>query len=110
MTASIHETGTILHQAYFWLKNPGSEDDRAALVAGLRTLAAIPQIRALSIGIPAATEAREVVDASFAVLETMVFDSLEDQRTYQTHPVHLAFIAACGHLWERVVVYDSVAA
>ena len=36
----------------------------------------------------------------------MRFDSLADQAAYQTHPVHQAFIARCGHLWERVLVYD----
>lgn len=96
------------HQAFFWLKNSGNENDRAALIAGLRTLSAIPQIRHLTIGVPAATEARDVVDSSFDVLETMLFSSLEDQKIYQDHPVHQAFIAACSHLWERVLVYDAV--
>jgi Stress responsive A/B Barrel Domain len=100
--------GLILHQAFFWLKNPGSETDRAALIAGLRTLGDIPQVRNLSISISARTESRDVVDSSFDVVETMLFNSLEDQRNYQPHPIHLAFIAACGHLWERVVVYDNL--
>jgi Stress responsive A/B Barrel Domain len=107
MTTQIYPTGHLLHQAFFWLKNPGSTENRAALVAGLRTLSAIPQIRALSIGVCAETEGRDVVDSSYDVLETMVFANLEDQATYQTHPVHLAFIAACEHLWERVLVYDT---
>jgi Stress responsive A/B Barrel Domain len=108
MTSSIYATGSIFHQALFWLKNPGSDADRTALIAGLRTLSGIPQIKALSIGVPAATEWRDVVDASFDVHEMMVFDSLEDQKTYQDHPVHQAFIATCGHLWDRVVVYDTL--
>ncbi len=108
MTAAVYPSGHLLHQAFFWLKNPGSAEDRAALIAGLKTLSDIPEIHALSIGIPASTESRDVVDASFDVLETMVFISLEDQKTYQDHPIHQAFIAACGHLWERVVVYDAL--
>ncbi len=103
----VAEPGLILHQAFFWLNNPGSAADRSALIAGLRTLSAIPQIRRLSIATPADTEPRDVVDASWDVLETMVFATLEDQLTYQTHPLHLAFIAACGHLWARVLVYDG---
>ncbi len=109
MNASVYPTGHLLHQAFFWLKNPGSADDRAALIAGLQTLSAVPELRALSIGTPAPTEARDVVDGSFDVLETMVFASLEDQKTYQDHPVHQAFIAACSHLWDRVLVYDALA-
>ncbi len=96
------------HQAYFWLKRPGSEADRARLIASLRTLGQIELIRELHISIPAATEARDVVDNSFDVLESMVFDSLADQATYQDHPIHQKFIADCGHLWDRVVVYDAV--
>ena len=96
----------IRHLALFWLKNPQSAEDRQALIAGVRTLAAIPQVRSLEVGVPASTEARDVVDHSFAVSELMAFDSLADQLAYQTHPLHLAFIADCAHLWERVVVYD----
>jgi Stress responsive A/B Barrel Domain len=104
----VAEPGLILHQAFFWLKNPGCETDRSALIAGLRTLGNIPQVRNLSISVRASTESRDVVDASFDVVETMLFASLEDQRDYQPHPTHLAFIAACEHLWERVVVYDNL--
>ena len=36
----------------------------------------------------------------------MTFDSVADQEAYQPHPLHKAFIERCGHLWEKVVVYD----
>jgi hypothetical protein len=98
---------TLTHQAYFWLKNPGSEADCNALIAGLRTLADIPHVRSLAIGRPAPTEARDVVDRSFDVSELMTFDSIADQQAYQVHPLHQAFVAQCGHLWARVTVYDS---
>jgi hypothetical protein len=94
----------VIHQAFFWLHNAS---DREALIAGLRALAEIPQVRSLRIAVPAATASRDVVDASFAVCETMEFASLADQAAYQEHPVHRAFVEGCGHLWSRVVVYDS---
>jgi Stress responsive A/B Barrel Domain len=96
------------HQVFFWLKRPGNPDDRAALIAGLRTLGAVPQVRALHIGTPAPTEARAVVDASFDVSELMEFADAADQQAYQNHALHLAFVAACEHLWARVVVYDTL--
>ncbi len=102
------ETLMLRHQAYFWLKNAGSQGDRELLIAGLRTLAEIDLIRELHISVPAPTEARDVVDNSFDVLEYMVFETLEDQAAYQIHPIHQKFIADCGHLWARVVVYDAV--
>jgi hypothetical protein len=107
MTASTPDM--IRHQVFFWLKNPQSTDDRDALIEGLRTLSDIPVIRELHIGLPADTEARDVVDGSFSVSELMVFDSVADQKAYQDHPLHQAFVAACEHLWERVIVYDSLA-
>ena len=104
------QTPALIHHVFFWLKNPGSAEDRAAIVAGLEALRAIPEIRQLHIGVPAATEKRSVVDDSYAVSELMIFDSEADQAVYQHHPIHEAFIERCGHLWERVQVYDSVPA
>ena len=104
----VAEPGLILHQAFFWLKNPGSETDRKTLIAGLRTLGGIPQVRNLSISVPAGTETRDVVDSSFDVVETMLFANLADQRDYQPHPIHAAFIESSAHLWDRVVVYDNL--
>ena len=104
------EAPFLRHMALFWLRRPDSGEDRAKLISGLETLRAIPQVRTLHIGVPAPTEARDVVDHSWAVSETMTFDSLADQAAYQAHPPHQAFIAECGDLWERVVVYDMIAA
>ncbi|QAY75371.1 Dabb family protein [Sphingosinicella sp. BN140058] len=98
----------IVHHVFFWLKRPESAEDRDALIAGLRTLRAIPVIRDLQIGVPASTEQRDVVDSSFDVSELMVFDSVEDQKTYQDHPIHQSFVAECSRLWGRVIVYDMV--
>jgi hypothetical protein len=106
--AAAPKRGQIVHHVFFWLKNPASEADKDKLIAGLRTLRGVPQLRELRIGVPAPTEQRSVVDSSYQVSELMVFDSVEDQRRYQEHPIHKAFVAACEGLWDRVVVYDSV--
>ncbi|MEO5773835.1 MAG: Dabb family protein [Sphingomicrobium sp.] len=96
----------IIHQVFFWLKRAGSTEDRDQLIAGLHTLADIDVVRGLEIGVPASTEQREVVDSSFDVAELMNFDSLAEQKAYQDHPLHQQFVADCGHLWRKVVVYD----
>ncbi len=98
----------VVHHVFFWLKRPNSIVDRDQLVAGLRALAKIPVIRSLQIGVPASTEQRDVVDASFGVSELMVFDSVADQKIYQDHPIHHDFIENCEHLWRKVIVYDMV--
>jgi len=53
---------SLVHNVYFWLKNPESEADRDALIEGLKTLARIPVVKELHIGIPASTLQRAVVD------------------------------------------------
>lgn len=98
----------LVHHALFWLKNPSSTADRDKLVAGVQSLKRVPQIKFLSVGVPASTEKRDVVDNSFHVSEVMHFDSVEDQKTYQDHPIHQQFIKEHSMLWEKVIVYDAM--
>src|SRR5580693_1338240 len=98
----------IVHHVFFWLKNPTSTEDRDKLVAGLKTLAGIPLIRELYVGVLANTEKRDVVDASWQVSELMFFNDLTSQASYQDHPIHLEFIRNCSHLWKKVVVFDTM--
>ena len=98
----------LVHHVFFWLKNPTSTQDRDKLVEGLKTLAAIPVIRELHVGVVASTEARDVVDASWQVSELMFFHTTADQAAYQEHPIHLDFVKNYSHLWEKVIVYDAL--
>jgi hypothetical protein len=98
----------IVHHVFFWLKNPDSKADLAKLLEGLQTLRKIETIRKMNIGVPASTEKRDVVDSSYHASELMFFDDLEGQKVYQDHPIHQKFIADCSHLWDRVIVYDSL--
>nr|WP_256869385.1 Dabb family protein [Sphingobium lactosutens] len=100
------EEARLVHHVFFWLKTPGSQADRDQLIAGLRMLKDIPIIRKLQIGVPAGTERRDVVDASYDVSELMHFNSATDQKAYQDHPIHQAFVKSCEHLWQKVLVYD----
>jgi Stress responsive A/B Barrel Domain len=102
------ERPPIVHHVFFWLKNPSSVEDRNSLVAGLKTLAGIPLIKELYVGVLADTEKRDVVDASWQVSELMFFTDLNGQANYQQHPLHLEFVKNCSHLWSKVVVYDAM--
>lgn len=99
----------LVHHVFFWLKNPGSKEDLAALLAGIRTLGAIETVRGLHVGVPASTEKRDVVDNSYSASELLFFDSIEDQNVYQAHAIHQKFIQDCSRLWSKVVVYDALA-
>ncbi|GAA4322198.1 hypothetical protein GCM10023149_22370 [Mucilaginibacter gynuensis] len=104
------ETYPIVHHVFFWLKNPASTADRDKLVEGVKTLSKIETVHSLRVGIVAGTEKRDVVDNSWGVSELIFFKDLAGQATYQTHPVHLAFVKNYSHLWEKVIVYDATEA
>ncbi|MBL8270827.1 Dabb family protein [Steroidobacter sp.] len=97
----------VVHHVFFWLKNPKSKEDLAKLLAGLHTLGGIESVKAIHIGVPANTEQRGVVDASYQASEILCFDDVAGQNAYQVHPIHRKFVADCEHLFERVVVYDA---
>lgn len=96
----------VVHHVFFWLKNPKSKEDLARLLQRLRTLGGIETVKAIHIGVPAETERRGVVDASYSASEILFFDDVAGQNAYQVHPIHKKFVADCEHLWEKVVVYD----
>jgi len=108
MTMETQNKKQLAHHVFFWLKNPNSKEDLAKLLDGLRSLRKIETIRALHIGVPADTEKRPVIDSSYSASELMIFDDLAGEKVYQDHPIHQKFIADCSHLWDKVVVYDSM--
>ena len=100
---------TFVHHVYFWLKNPNSEADKTKLLEGLEALSKVPEIKMVHIGTPASTN-RSVIERSYSVSWLLFFDNLEQEEIYQKHPIHLKFVADYSHLWEKVIVYDSVGA
>ncbi|MEN9571391.1 MAG: hypothetical protein RL172_2622 [Bacteroidota bacterium] len=98
----------LLHHVFFWLKNPGSEQDRLKLIEGVKTLGAIAQVQQIQVGVVASTEKRDVVDNSWDVSELLFFTDTVAQKAYQDHPIHQDFIKNYSHLWAKVLVYDMV--
>ncbi len=109
-STAVNDYPKLVHHVFFWLKNPGSKEDLAKLLAGLRTLAKIETVRGAHFGVPASTEKRDVVDNSYSASEILFFDDTAGQKTYQDHPIHKQFVADCSHLWDKVVVYDAISA
>lgn len=97
----------LVHHVFFWLKNPASAADKAKLIEGLVSLKKIEALRLAKIGQPAATEKREIIDSSYTISWLNFFDDMEGHNTYQSHPIHLAFIKNYSHLWSKVLVYDA---
>ena len=97
----------LIHHVFFYLKNPGNAADTAALKKGLEYLSTVKTIKAFHIGKPADTR-RDVIDSDYALSWWTLFETKEDQDSYQVDPIHLKFIADCSSLWSKVIVYDTV--
>jgi len=100
--------GALIHHVFFWLKEPKNEAHKKQLVKALNDLLKVETIKLSHIGFPAGTESRDVVDHSYSVSYMVMFDDQAGQDTYQLHPLHVKFVEENSHLWEKVVVYDSV--
>ena len=119
-TASASQTSTtsekstamkepFVHAVYFWLKEPENQEARKKFEASLKNfIKQSAYVRSSHVGTPAPTS-RPVIDSSYSYSLVVTFDSKEDQDKYQDEPVHLKFIEECKDLWEKVVVYDSIA-
>ncbi|MGI4749940.1 MAG: Dabb family protein [Janthinobacterium lividum] len=95
------------HHVFFWLRNKISDADKEELLAGLQSLAAIEPKIMIHIGVKASTN-RPVIDTSYDFSLLLIFNNLEEQESYQVHPIHQDFVKNCQHLWEKVTIYDSV--
>lgn len=96
-----------IHHVFFYLKNKNNAQDEAKLLEGLKKLAKVPTIQYVHIGTPAATS-RPVIVKDYAISWMCFFKNIIEEEIYQTHPIHLEFIKEYAHLWEKVVIYDSI--
>jgi hypothetical protein len=103
------ETTAFVHHVFFYLRHPDNEADRQKFMEGITKLATIPSIRFSHIGTPAATN-RAVIERTYTYSWLCFFDSPAAEEAYQKHPIHDDFRDNYAHLWEKVVIYDSVGA
>ena len=108
MAGEVKITSALMHHVFFWLKEPENKTHRKQFKEAMDDLLKVETIKMSHVGIPAATEERGMVDNSYTYSFMVMFDSLKDQNIYQKHPIHLKFIEENSHLWNKVVVYDSV--
>lgn len=97
-----------VHTVYFWLKDPGSIEDRAAIEVSLdKFMKNSKYAKTKFVGKPPRAT-RDVVDDSFTYALVLTFSSAEEQENYQNEEAHLTFIEESQDLWEKVLVYDSL--
>lgn len=96
------------HVVYFWLNNPEDTSERKLFLNNLKEfINSMNNIQDAFIGAPANTK-RDVVDNSYQYSLNLGFENKAEQDIYQDHPLHKKFIEKSAHLWNRVLVYDSV--
>ena len=99
---------SFVHHVFFWLKDPKDKKDYDKLLAGLKGLGRIEQIKMSHIGLPSVNNFdKPVTDASYSFSVLLIFDNKADEEKYLVHPLHKKFIDDHKNLWSKVVVYDS---
>ena len=97
----------LTHTVIFWLKEGLTQEDRELFFQGVETLTTIDSVEQSFLGTPASTPKRPVVDDSYDCVLSVCLKDLDAHDHYQADPIHLAFIEKCGHLWEKVIIYDA---
>ena len=105
-----HNKGVFMlsHIVVFWIKEDLPDAQRSAFRQGLESLKAIESARSVYIGAPAKTGDRTVIDKSYSLALTVLFDTIQNHDIYQVHPIHQAFLKQFGSYsyWSRVMIYD----
>ena len=97
----------LFHCVYFWLKPELTPAQRAEFRRGVETLAGIKSVEKVSIGVPAGTTPRPVIDHSYDVALIVQCRDVAAEAAYQVDPIHLAFVEKNKGYWTRVQIYDS---
>lgn len=97
----------LVHQVYFWLKPNLSPNEFAKFEKGVRSLLSIKSMKFGSVGIPAPTPNRPVIDTTYSYSLLTIFQNIADHDAYQIDPIHEQFLKDCKDLWIKVLVYDS---
>lgn len=101
--------GDFIHMVFFWLKNPENQNDRLNFEKALeKFIDTNTQIVGAHIGQPAPTD-RPVIVNSYTYSLVVTFPDKATHDAYQVDPTHELFIEEASKLWDRVVIYDSLA-
>ena len=101
--------GDFIHMVFFWLENPENQNDRLIFEKALnKFIDSNTQLVGAHIGHPAATD-RPIIDNSYTYSLTVTFPNIETHDAYQIDPTHTTFIEEAKPLWNKVLIYDSLA-
>lgn len=99
--------GEFAHIVLIWLKDSDNEAVHTSFQSALQTMVKNSlYIKSAHLGLPANTN-RDIVDNSYTYCYIATFTSKEDQDSYQTEKAHDVFREQVGHLFDKIVIYDS---
>jgi Stress responsive A/B Barrel Domain len=97
-----------IHAVYFWLRPDLTADQQAQFHAGVQALITIETIQQAYVGTPAPTD-RPVIERGYSAALIVIFADQSAHDHYQVHPIHDQFREQCSTLWEKVLIYDTIA-
>lgn len=96
----------LVHTVFFWMKKNAPKGAAKQTMKDALKYLKTPTVKHLWAGMPAKTEARDVINATYDVGITVTFDSIADHDAYQEDPEHHVFIKRNKKNWLRVEVFD----
>ena len=107
---AVRKPASFVHTVIFHLKKDAPENATDAVIADTqKLLARIESVREIRAGRPAEKGSPNAAkDYQIGLL--VLFDDAGGLQTYLDHPLHKEFVANHGKSFERVVVYDFLAA
>ena len=96
----------LIHTVFFWMKKNAPKSAAQQTMKDALKYLKTPTVQHLWAGLPAKTEARDVINATYDVGLTVTFASVADHDAYQEDPEHQVFIKRNKKNWLRVEVFD----
>ena len=98
----------LMHQVFYWLKNPDSIEDKQKLIDGLHELVTVKQIKYSYVGEPQVYKADDALKG-YHVSLLMVFNEPKGIDDYHKDDIHQKFVKECGGLWSKTIKFDALA-
>ena len=96
----------LVHNVYFWVRKDAPASVRQQLLEDCSKYLKSPTVKHFWVGTPADTPRRDVINATFDVGMTVVFEDVAGHNAYQEHPQHDVFTKRNKPNFLRVEVFD----
>jgi hypothetical protein len=98
----------MMHTVYIWLADSLDAPAVQNFEEGVRKLEGVPTVKRMFFGPAAPTPTRDVTDNTFDYALILWFDDVAGHDVYQTHPIHLQFVAEQSAKFAKVQVHDNL--